>query len=162
MPLSLTISTRLHHQHEALPELVAGLTEHQLKKPVNPGKWSVFEQIAHLAAYQPVFLDRLQQIRNQINPSFGRYVADNDPAFTAYLAMSLENLLQSIHKLGAEIAVELDSWRDDGLARKGLHARYGLMDVAGWSEFYLLHEAHHLFAIFMMTQDLRAEGERLP
>src|SRR6266700_502836 len=79
MPLSTSILTRLEHQHETVHELTKGFSEEQLRQRVNPDKWSVFQQLAHLASYQPVFLHRMQQIEQQHQPAFERYVADNDP-----------------------------------------------------------------------------------
>lgn len=162
MPLSLSISTRLRHQHESLSDLIAGLSETQLKIRVNPDKWSVFEQIAHLAAYQPVFQARLKRLANETDPAFGRYVAEEDPLFPDYLAKPLEPLLAEIGLRGREIAAQLENWDEAGLGWKGRHAKYGLMDVVEWTDFFLLHEAHHLFAIFMLTRELRERTGGLP
>ena len=79
--LSQSIIVRLRHQHETLMELLEGFSEDALRSRVIPGKWSIFEQAAHLAAYQPTFYARLQQIEAGNGPSFERYVADNDPHF---------------------------------------------------------------------------------
>jgi hypothetical protein len=156
--LSISISTRLRHQHESLRDLVAGLGEEQLKTAINPGKWTAYQQISHLAAYQPIFMDRLQCIRTEETPAFGRYVGDNDPVFLQMQQRTIEELLSLIEERGTLLAGELEGWSEGELRRRAVHAKYGSMDVAGWSEFYLLHEAHHLFAIFMLTQELRARG----
>jgi hypothetical protein len=152
MPLSPSISTRLQYQHESLAELVAGLSEERLKTRVVAGKWSPFEQVAHLAAYQPIFLERLNRIHDETDPEFGRYVADEDVAFAACLEQSIGELLAGIERNGKAIFGLVAGWDELALSRTGRHAKYGLMDVAGWAEFYVLHEAHHLFAIFMMTR----------
>ncbi|HVU55094.1 MAG TPA: DinB family protein [Puia sp.] len=160
MPLSASILTRLQHQHEALTELIEGLTEQQLKQRINPDKWSAFEHIAHLAAYQPMFLARLERIAAEETPSFEppafeRYVAEKDPRFHAYLGHSLEKLTHLIPIMVQAIITHLIALDDDALLRTGLHPRYGKLTVTQWTQFYLLHEAHHLFTIFMLTQDLR-------
>jgi len=156
MPLSLSILTRLQHQHEALPELIRGLTEQQLRQRINPDKWSTFENIAHLAAYQPMFLARLERMAAEDAPSFERYVAEKDPSFPDYLNISLPSLLDLISASATQITIRLTSLGDTGLLRTGLHPRYGNLTVPQWAQFYLLHEAHHLYTIFMLTQDLRA------
>ena len=94
MPLTTSILGRLKTQHETVQELVKGLSEEQLKQRVNPEKWSAFEQIAHLVAYQPTFLKRLQLIAHQETPVFERYLADNDPQFHQCLGYSLKELLE--------------------------------------------------------------------
>ena len=151
MHLSTSISTRLHHQHETLQDIVRGLTADRLKEHPNPGKWSPFENIAHLAAYQPVFLDRIRRIRKEDSPVFERYVAEKDPFFPGFLDKTPEQLIQAINSRGAEIAIQLAGWDETALQRTGRHPKYGLLSMTQWTEFYLLHEAHHLFSIFMMV-----------
>jgi hypothetical protein len=58
--LSASQQTRLQHQHETIIELIKGFTEEQLRIRPDTGKWSPFENIAHLSAYQPGFMDRLK------------------------------------------------------------------------------------------------------
>jgi len=163
MPLSPSILTRLKHQHEALPELISGLTEQQLKQRINPDKWSAFENIAHLAAYQPIFLARLEKIAAEdapsFEPTFERYVAEKDPSFPDYLNIPLRSLLDLISGGAAQITTRLTSLNDTELLRVAVHPKYGRLSVSQWTQFYLLHEAHHLFTIFMLTQELRtAQG----
>ena len=159
MPLSISILTRLQHQYEALSELTGGRTERQLKQRINPDKWSAFENIAHLAAYQPIFLARLEKIAAEDAPTFERYVAEKDPQFPDYLNISLRSLLDLISGGAAQITTRLTSLNDTELLRVAVHPKYGRLSVSQWTQFYLLHEAHHLFTIFMLTQELRtAQG----
>ena len=130
MPLSGSILTRLRHQHEALPELIRDLSEEELKQRTDPGKWSAFENIAHLAAYQPAFIDRLKKIIAGPTPVFQRYVAEKDPEFPNYLHMPLETLLHLIPAKAAQITAcltglkqwqfpPLDAWKSAILAALG-------------------------------------------
>jgi uncharacterized damage-inducible protein DinB len=150
---------RLRHQHETLRELVTGLTEAQLRTPVNPGKWSAQQNIAHLAAYQPVFLTRLKRIQSEDGPLFERYVADNDPPFLEAAQKDVPSLLAKTDTDRKAIKEFLLSLDDEAFGRTAIHPRYGKMDVTRWVEFFLLHEAHHLFTIFMLTADLRKNND---
>ena len=143
---------RLKYQHETIAELVHGFTEEQLRKEVNQGKWSVQQNIAHLASYQEVFLERLHSIQTEDGPAFGRYVADNDPRFLEAANKSVAQLLEQLRTDRQIIQKTLDSI---SMQRTAIHARFGKMDVPQWLEFFLLHEAHHLYTIFMLTADLR-------
>lgn len=190
MPLSASIRTRLQYQQETLSELIADLSEPELKQRVNPDKWSAFEHLAHLAAYQPVFIKRLERIGAQGRlpvsagsegpPTFERYVADNDPQFPVYLGKTVPELLADIAVNRARITAIFagadgrgDADADaaggrgaDGESRTagidllltGRHPKYGLLTTVQWTEFFLLHEAHHLFSIFMLVQDLRSRA----
>lgn len=155
MPLSTSILTRLEHQHKTVRELIKGFDEEQLKRRVNPDKWSVFEQVAHLTSYQPVFFHRIQQMEQQQQPAFERYVADNDPAFTACVRRPLKELEDDMTTQRFIIHNHVGRLSETTLRRTGLHPRYGLMSMVQWTEFFLLHESHHLFTIFQLTADMR-------
>ena len=155
MPLSSSALARLQYQHFTIRDLIAGLTEEQLRREVQPGKWSAFDNIAHLACYQPMFLLRLERIQMEDSPVFERYVADTDPAFPDYQHSSLSELLTGIDERRAAILFKLQGLGEDELGRAAHHPRYGRMDVKQWAEFFLLHEAHHLYTIFMLVQELR-------
>jgi len=49
---------------------------------------------------------------------------------------------------------KLQGMGEDDLRRVGHHPRYGMLDVRQWTEFFLLHEAHHLYTIFMLVREL--------
>ena len=155
MPLSTSASSRLQSQHTTTRELIAGLDEHDLKREVQPGKWSAFDNIAHLTCYQPMFLLRLERIQTEDSPVFERYVADNDPLFPGYRDLPLGELLSDMDARRAVIYSKLQGMGEDGLRRTAYHPRYGMLDVRQWTEFFLLHEAHHLYTIFMLVQELR-------
>ncbi|PYX99012.1 MAG: hypothetical protein DMG63_10280 [Acidobacteria bacterium] len=48
---------------------------------------------------------------------------------------------------------QLSSLSDEQLARTGIHPVLGEMDVPLWLEFFLLHEAHHLYAILFRLRE---------
>lgn len=152
--LSQSIIVRLRHQHETLTELLEPFSEEDLRRRIIPAKWSIFEQAAHLAAYQPTFYARLQTIEAGHEPAFERYVADNDPHFHECCKKTLNELLDYVGHERAVIDRYLLSLPEKALLRNGRHPKYGLLDVGGWTEFFLLHEAHHLFSIFMLAREM--------
>jgi hypothetical protein len=159
MPISNSVMTRLQYQHETLSAMIEGLTEECLKRRVNPGKWSAFENIAHLAAYQPVFAHRIERIGFENDPAFERYLAENDPLFPAYLERSLAGLTGTIAIDRLAIAARLKGMTEPALQRTGLHPHYGRLTMLEWTEFFLLHEAHHMFTLFMLVRDLRMSAD---
>ena len=155
MPLSASVLARLQHQHQTITDIIGDLREKDLRQRVNPDKWSAFENIAHLAAYQPVFIGRLERMRKEPSPEFERYVAEKDPLFPDYLERPLSALLIEIEGKRSLIFSELTGMSEETLRKTGLHSRYGLFTVGQWAEFFLLHESHHLYTIFMQVQELR-------
>jgi hypothetical protein len=152
MSLSASVCSRLQNQHETIYELLNGFSEEQLRQRIHKDKWSSFEQVAHLVSYQPVFLQRLQIIQQENDPLFGRYIADNDPVFIADCKRPLSELLDDLRSQRTDINNHLFSLTDASVIKTGRHPRYGLLTIAEWTEFFLLHEAHHLFSIFMLTR----------
>jgi hypothetical protein len=159
MPLSVSALNRLQLQHYTIHELIKGFSEEGLRHRVVPEKWSTFEQIAHLTAYQPAFLARLQKIESADNPTFERYVADNDPVFEECCKKSLKELLDDFDTQRFLIHKHLTSLPEPVLRRIGKHPRFGLLTITDWTEFFLLHEAHHLFSIFMLTRQSLAASQ---
>jgi len=156
MAISASLDARLKLQHETIAELVVGFSEETLKRHVVPDKWSAFEQVVHLASYQPTFIDRLALIKTGQRPLFQRYVAENDPLFYRYLEKSLAELLKIT---GADRSVIYDTVKGlhgDQLQQKGIHPKYGEMTVPQWAEFFVLHEAHHLWNIAQLVSALRS------
>jgi hypothetical protein len=155
MSLSASICSRLQNQHEAIYDLLNGFSEEQLRQRIHKEKWSAFEQVAHLVSYQPVFLQRMQIIQQENDPLFDRYVADNDPAFIACCERSLAELLNDLSVQRTIIINHLMTLTGAAISKTGRHPKYGLLTIAEWTEFFLLHEAHHLFSIFMLTRSTR-------
>lgn len=157
MALSVATTTRLQFQHESIQELIAGLSEKELKQRIQPDKWSAFEQIVHLTAYQPLFLERLYKIVQEDRPAFDRYVADQDELFHEALQKPLTVLLEELSAQRLIICRYITSMPEELLQRTARHAKYGLLTIPEWTGFFLLHEAHHLYHLFMLTRELRLQ-----
>jgi hypothetical protein len=154
MPLSSSILSRLQYQHQTISELTKNFTEEQLKQRINPDKWSAFENIAHLTAYQPTFIQRIELMVKEETPSFERYVAENDDLFYECTKLSLLQLVVKIDDDRAIIFSKLQSLSHEQLNRTGKHPKYGSLKIAQWADFFLLHEAHHLWAVMQLTYSI--------
>jgi len=62
MQMPSSISTRLQYQHKSLLDIIDGLTDEQIRRQIITGKWSIFENITHLATYQHTFISRIKQM----------------------------------------------------------------------------------------------------
>lgn len=147
--------SRLQVQHNSLDFIIKDLSDSDLRKAIEPGKWSIFENIAHLAAYQHSFQKRIGIILNEENPSFPRYTAEADPLFHDMVTFSTNDVIDDLNYSRNEINVLLSELNDTELIRTAVHPLYGKMDIMQWTEFFLLHEAHHLFTIFKLERVLR-------
>ena len=151
MPLSNSILSRLQYQHQTIFELTKNFSEEQLKKRIIPGKWSAFENMVHLCAYQPTFISCIERMMEENNPSFERYIAEKDTLFYECLELSLAELFTKIINDREIIIIKLKLLSDEQLKRTGNHPKYGALSILQWSDFFLLHEAHHLWAIIQLV-----------
>jgi hypothetical protein len=159
MPLSASILSRLLHQHETLGELISRFSEQQLKLAPDPGKWSAFQNIVHLAAYQPTHIQRLTLILQADQPRFERYMAENDPVFYSCLKKSLPEVLDYTNYNRSLIIDFMTGLEEDKLKLKGIHPKYGSLDLIQWTEFFLLHEAHHLWTILQLIPTIQTVAQ---
>jgi len=149
------MAARLQLQHLTIREIAGDLPDSALRQPVHPGKWSALANIAHLAAYQPVFIGRLERINHESSPAFGRYAAEEDPLFPGYLDRDVTSLLDQITADRARILAIYTSNGETFLTKTASHPRFGLLTTIDWTEFFLLHEAHHLYTLFSLVRSPR-------
>jgi uncharacterized damage-inducible protein DinB len=157
MSIPTSITTRLEYQHKSLMDIIEGLSDEQIRRQVALGKWSIFENIVHLATYQHAFLERVHTIIDKGNPQFGRYVPDMDPLFHDNCTKTTREIMQDLIATRRELIDKILSLDDEQLDRTGGHPLYGAMDVIHWLHFFVLHESHHLFTIFKLVPGARKE-----
>jgi hypothetical protein len=154
MSLYPSILCRLENQHTSIRHLLEQTSmERILSAP--PGKWNIHEQVAHLACYQPVFTQRIETMLKEETPSFPRYNEDADPAFESWKQMELPTMLHRLDHDRKFLYERLSGLSDNEIARTGIHPRFGRLDICQWTEFFLLHEAHHIFAVFQLALEVR-------
>jgi len=155
MPLPSSITTRLEYQHKSLIDIINGLSDEQVRQLIIPGKWSIFENIVHLATYQHAFIQRIRQILSEKNPQFQRYTAESDPLFYDNCSKSTREIMQDLITTRRELIAKIHSLKEEDVQREGSHPAFGIMNIMQWLNFFLLHEAHHLFTIFKQAAELK-------
>ena len=146
-----SLKERLKNQHKTIPSIILKLGNQQILHRQFKGKWNIHENIAHLAKYQPVFIDRFRKILAIDEPEFEVYRAEDDDEFEIYCAFTTYELLKKISADREVIYHLITHLSADKLDRMGVHPKFGKLTITEWTEFFLLHEAHHLFAIFQLA-----------
>lgn len=155
MPLPTSITTRLEYQHKSLIDIIEGLSDEQIRRRVVPDKWSIFENMVHLAISEHVCIYRIQKILNEENPQIERYSAESDPFFYDNCAKTTREVMQDLISTRREMIDKVHSLREEDFPRTGEHPLYGKMNMLQWLNFFVLHEAHHLFTIFKLVPEAR-------
>lgn len=117
-----------------------------------PGKWSAHEQLAHLARYHQIFLQRIERILAEQAPAFPRYRAEEDPEWTAWSSLPSQQVLVRISSMRAKLMARLRSLSEEDFERTGVHPKFGVMSLSLWLEFFLVHEAHHLYVVLQLVR----------
>lgn len=155
MELHEATKIRLETQHSIIGELINKLNEEQCDQEVIPGKWTIHQQLAHLVRYQEVFFERVHFIMNTFNAVIPAYVADEDEGFQKATRLPVSQLLNNLNEMRQRINEFYFNLNSGELIRKGSHAELGNFSIALWAEFFLLHEAHHIFQIFRMCNMIK-------
>lgn len=154
MELPEATRIRLTSQHELIEQLIINLNQEQLNREVFQGKWTVHQQLAHLVRYQEVFFERIQTIMTSFNAVFSPYVAEEDEGFSKVSELSVDELLVNLKEMRQALNDFYFCLNSGELIRKGRHTQLGNFSIALWAEFFLLHEAHHIYSIFLMSNKL--------
>jgi hypothetical protein len=158
MQLPSSVSTRLQYQHKSLLDLIDGLSDEQVRQHIIPGKWSIFENIVHLETYQHRFIERIKLILQNTTPVFERYIPDVDSLFIEHCSKSTREIMQDLLSTRKEMAAGILSFQEADFDKSAIHSSFGRMNLIQWLNFFLLHEAHHLFTILKLAGKIRKES----
>ena len=159
MSTSDSIHSRLETQLAALDVVLAGATAALIDWRPASGDWSARENLAHLARHATVFLERLDRILRENTPKLGRYRAEDDPEWGAWSSLPLDEILRRLKDVRHRLITWVGGLSQDQMNRAGLHPSFGTMTIAQLLDFFLLHEAHHLYtAMVAIAAAKRATG----
>jgi uncharacterized damage-inducible protein DinB len=145
MAISASTRIRLAAQLDALAIIQDGSNTGFAEIRPADGGWSAKENVAHLARHAHVYLERLERILHEERPHLGNYRPDQDPEWTSWRSLPLDEALRRLRSTRARLIAWVDALSDEQARRVGIHPLLGEMDVGRWLEFFLLHEAHHLY-----------------
>jgi len=148
---------RLHSQFEAISILIPKLEDEMILQRPESGKWSIHENLAHLGRYHEIFNKRLERMLYEDQPLFRRYKAEEDPGTELWVKLSTPIVMKNLLQKRKVIEQRLLQLGPEELSRKGVHPKLGVMPIPLWLEFFLLHEAHHLYTIFWILGEFRTK-----
>jgi uncharacterized damage-inducible protein DinB len=131
---------------------LSGVSAETLNAKPIPGKWSAHENLAHLARYHQIFLQRIDKMLTEQSPEFPRYRAEDDPEWPAWTSLPTSQLLVRISSMRAKLMARLRSLSEEDFERTGVHPKFGEMSLSLWLEFFLVHEAHHLYVVLQLVR----------
>src|SRR5438309_10939277 len=123
--MSRSTSSRLQRCETQLQDFLAEALRDvpldSLSRRAVPEKWSAHENLAHLARYHQVFLERLERILVEPAPSFRGYRAEADPEWPRWAAMPPQQMLVTLSGLRTKLMARLRSLNQEDFRRTGIH-----------------------------------------
>ncbi|HEY2394233.1 MAG TPA: DinB family protein [Candidatus Angelobacter sp.] len=129
-----------------------GVPAEELTAKTVPDKWSAHEQLAHLARYHQIFLQRIERILAEQAPEFPRYRAEDDTEWAMWQSMPSQQVLVRLSSRRIKLMAQLRSLGEEDFGRTGIHPKFGKMSLSLWLEFFLVHEAHHLYVVLQLVK----------
>jgi uncharacterized damage-inducible protein DinB len=158
--LSDSIRGRVAHQLDALDFVLQGAEPAFMTARPPSGKWSAHEHIAHLARVHALLLERIDTILREDRPPLTRYRAENDPEWPSWAQLPTAVATTRLRDSRAALARKIDAMTAADLARVGLHPAFGPLTIPGWLEFFMLHEAHHLYQVLVRIAEARVQAAK--
>lgn len=155
MPIAKATRARLEGQLDALPIILGGATADLAEVHPRDGGWSAKENVAHLARHAEIFMERLERIVREERPLLGTYRAEQDPEWPSWTRLSFDEALERLRERRRRLIAWTNSLSDDQADRVGIHPVLGPMNVGRWLEFFLVHEAHHLYFVMRRLGEAR-------
>jgi hypothetical protein len=97
-------------------------------------------------------------MRAEDAPSLGRYRAPDDPGFAAWAALPYADIMTRLTRVRAQLSDDVSSLAPHELSRTGSHPLLGQVSIAGWLDFFLVHEAHHHYTLVIRMHELSSRG----
>ncbi len=148
------IAQRLETQLQSLQQILSAINIKRTELREEPNRWNIHELVAHLVAYQQMYSDRVVQTLEEEVPFFLKYDADSDSDYAYYKTSDLEHLLSQLISDRQKLTKLIGALTDEQLNRIAMHKKFGSHNIIQWTEFFLLHEAHHIYRIFQLAYDI--------
>jgi hypothetical protein len=146
---------RLRTQLDPTLAVVEAAPEIALEWHPPSGQWSALENLAHVARHHEVTIERLGRMLAEEAPPLPRYRAEDDPAWRTWQKARKADVLPSLASLRRRLVDFVTGLDAACYARVGVHPRFGRMSTADVLDFFLIHEAHHLYVVRLRLAEAR-------
>jgi hypothetical protein len=154
--LDAALYARLTHQLSSFRAWLADVDPRDLEWTPPSGKWSALLNLAHVGRHHEVTLERIARVLREDAPVFPRYDEAEDPAWERWRSLAALQVWADLEERRAALVSAVSALAPAQLARTGVHQKFGAMSVPRWLEFFLVHEAHHLYVALQRLAEARS------
>jgi len=127
-----------------LIEVIDGLTDGDLSKRLEPKKWSIREQVHHLADAELNMVQRMKKVISEESPLLPAYDQDKWADNLSYDKGSVEASIAVFYSLRGSMALALRKLHDKDFDRVGIHTEDGKVTLLELLEHSIEHSDHHI------------------
>lgn len=139
----------------ALRTALAGMTAEQIDAAPIPGKWSTRQVVCHIADTEPLYTERMKRVIAEERPTLFAVDPDVYAQHLAYGGRDLENELQLVECVRAQMVAILRTLPEAAFSREGVHSADGPLTLQTLLQRITNHVPHHIQTI---TDKRRALG----
>src|SRR6266571_8982949 len=85
-------------------------------------------------------------------PALPSYRAEDDPEWQSWSSLPTQQVLARLSSMRTKLMARLRSLSEEDFERTGVHPKFGAMSLSLWLEFFLVHEAHHLYVVLQLVR----------
>jgi predicted alpha/beta superfamily hydrolase len=112
-----------------------------------PHRWSAHEHFCHLAALEPMYRGRLEQMLAEDNPELESFYPAPDDEAGGLLNVDLDEAVERFVRERGELVARLRDLPLESWERAGQHPEYALYTVFGLARHIVLHDLLHGYRI---------------
>ncbi len=154
-------TTHLIRRYEKGPgDLIAsvdGLSDRELDRRLAPKKWTIRQQVHHLADAELNLVSRMKKIIAEDNPLLIAFDQRKWADELDYGRTSVEGSIALFFTLRASMTPILRSLKGSDFDRTGIHNEVGKVTLQGVLEHSVEHFEHHLMAIEKIKRKYKIE-----
>lgn len=128
-------------------DLVNDVPSERLKRRPIPSKWSAHEHACHLAAVQPLFMNRLGLMLREPTAAIQPYNPADDDADDALLAVDLAEAMMRYRSERAEMVSRLQELTPCQWSISASHPEYNRYTIFIMFRHLALHDLYHAYRI---------------
>jgi len=119
------------------------------------GQWSIKKEIGHLLDLEPLWLERANQILNNVPSLVAADLTNKKTNETNHDDRDAIDLVTEFSKSREQLVYLLRSIKDEDLDKASVHPRLGTpMKVVDLAYFVAEHDDHHLARITLLSQNV--------
>jgi len=116
-----------------------------------PDYFTLREVLAHLADWEPIWLERIQRIVQEEMPVLANIDEGKMAELNGYATTSVQTSLTNFTRGRAALVEYLQSLPDDAFARSGVRPEIGTITVKDIATIILAHDTYHIAQLARYT-----------